>query len=349
LKISMKPESVRERVALAFNLVPRPLGESMLGPLLAKTLIAACALGVFDALGDSDKTIEEVAAYCGSDVTATGKLLRALYASGYLKWRNGLYGLTRISERWLVSQSPRSIHSAVLHRVLDLRFMDFEQYIRTGEHGDFHRELSQEDWDCYQLGQASQSLLLAGEVARRAPIPAGASDMLDLGGGAGHFSFALCERYPKLRSRVLDLVNPLPPDCTAAGFREVHGRVKFEVADVRSAQFGEECADAILVANVIHHFDERTNLTLFGRIADALRPGGILIVLDLTRPDYIGASRQVEALFDLYFGAASGAQLWSLAEIRRWQEVNGMLPLRAKSLRILPDCKIQAARKSVPL
>ena len=344
----MKPENLRERVALAFDLVPRPLGESMLGPLLAKTLIAACALGVFDALGDSNKTIEEVADYCGSDLTATGKLLRALYASGYLKWRNGFYGLTRISERWLVSQSPKSIHSAVLHRVLDIRFMDFEQYVRTGEHGDFHRELSQEDWDCYQLGQASQSLLLAEEVARRAPIPAGASCMLVLGGGAGHYSFALCERYPKLRSRVLDLANPLT-DCISFGFPEVHERVTFEVADIRNAQFGKDCAEAALIANVIHHFDERTNLTLFGRIADALRPGGILIVLDLTRPDYIGASRQVEALFDLYFGAASGAQLWSLAEIRRWQEVNGMLPLRAKSLRILPDCKIQAARKLEPL
>lgn len=345
MKISLTPESFRERVGFAFGLVPRPLGEVMLGPLLARTVIAASSVGIFDALAERPRTSTEVAAHCGSDVTATGKLLRALCGSKYLKWRGGRFGLTRMAERWLLSQSAKSIHCAILHRNIDLRFMDFEQYVRTGESRDFHRELSQEDWISYHLGQASQARLIVEEVAARAPIPAGASHMLDLGGGHGLYSLALCERCPSLQARVLDLATPLDQGTSTAYPLSVQERVKFEVADIRIALLGTGSADAILIANVIHHFNQPVNLCLFERAAKALRPGGIVMALDLVRANSGDASGQIESLMDLYFGAASGAQLWTVAEVRGWLEQCGLRPLPPISMRLMPGCKIQAARK----
>jgi len=344
LKISMVPENLRERIGLALGIIPRPLGDVFLGPLLARTVLAASSLGVFDLLAFGPRTLEEVASQCGNHPAPTSKLLRALYASGYLKWHSGRYGLTRMSERWLLSRSSTSIHSAILHRAIDFRFMDFERYVRTGESSDFHRELDEQEWVQYHRGQASQAQLIVQEVVDRIPVPAAASRMLDLGGGHGLYSLALCDRYPDLRSRVLDLATPLQQE-TSARRLGASARVQFEKANILMAPLEPESADLVLLANVIHHFDESANRQLFDRVATSLRPGGLLVVLDVIRAASIGKSRQIEALMDLYFGAASGGQLWSVAEIQRWQRVAGLSPLSPVALRLLPDCKIQSGLK----
>jgi SAM-dependent methyltransferase len=168
--------------------------------------------------------------------------------------------------------------------------------------------------------------------------------MLDLGGGHGLYSLALCEHYPALHSRVLDLATPLQHE-TSIAYPGAASRVHFERVDILTAPLGADSADLILLANVSHHFDESTNRRLFDRIADALRPGGVFIVLDLMRADSVTESTQIEALLDLYFGAASGAQLWTIEEIQRWQQEAGLQPLSPATLRMLPDCKIQSAQK----
>ncbi len=344
MKISTIPENLRERIGLALGLIPRPLGDVVLGPLLARTVMAASCLGVFDLLALGPRTVEQVAGQIGNQIGPTSKLLRALRASGYLKWRSGRYGLTRMSKLWLLSKSAKSIHSAILHRTIDFRFMDFERYVRTGEPLDFHRGLDEDEWARYHRGQASQALLILPEVVKRLPVPDGASKMLDLGGGHGLYSLELCERYPALHSRVLDLATPLQHE-TSMAYPGSDSRVHFERADILTAPLGADSADLILLANVCHHFDESTNRRLFRRVADALRPGGVLIVLDLMRTDSATESTQIEALLDLYFGAASGAQLWTIEEIQRWQQEAGLQTLSPVTLRLLPDCKIQSAKK----
>jgi len=344
LKVTTIPENLLERIGLALGLVPRPLGDVFLGPLLAWTVLAASSLGVFDILADGPRTVEQVAAEIGNHLAATSKLLRALHASGYLKWRDGRYALTRMSARWLPSRAAKSIHSAVLHRAIDFRFMDFEQYVRTGESRDFHRELHEDEWARYHRGQACQAQLILQDVVNRIPMPAGASKMLDLGGGHGLYSLALCERHPGLHSRVLDLGNPIQREMCMA-FPGTADRVHFEKADILTTPLGSASADLVLLANVNHHFDESTNRRLVCRVADALRPGGFLIVLDLMRAGSVTESHQFEALMDLYFGAASGAQLWTVEEIQIWQQESGLQPLSPVALRLLPDCKIQAAQK----
>jgi len=133
--------------------------------------MAASSLGVFDLLADGPRTVEQVAGKIGNHMAATSKLLRALYASGYLKWRKGRYGLTRMSERWLLSQSAKSIHSAILHWAIDFRFMDFERYVCTGESRDFHQELDDDEWAPYHRGQACQALLIVEDVVNRVRCP----------------------------------------------------------------------------------------------------------------------------------------------------------------------------------
>src|SRR6185295_5829199 len=100
-------------------IVPTPLMDTFVALLLARTVIAGTACGLFDALEPGPLEAREVAKRCATDPHATKRLLRALTACGYLRWRSGAYRLTSLSRRWLLRSSPRSIRSAVLHRNLD--------------------------------------------------------------------------------------------------------------------------------------------------------------------------------------------------------------------------------------
>jgi SAM-dependent methyltransferase len=121
--------------------------------------------------------------------------------------------------------------------------------------------------------------------------------------------------------------------------------VAFEVADVRTVGLGVASVDVVLIANLTHHFDDSTNRELLKRVAKALAAGGIVIVLDLVRAPSVDQAEQFDALMDVYFGAASGSQLWTVDQVREWQLESGLIPQRPLSMSLLPACKILIARK----
>lgn len=85
MKLCSMPQNFRECVALVCGMVPTPLMDTLVGLLLARTIIAATAIGIFDALETGPLTPAEIAERCGSDPKATEKLVRALFACKYLK------------------------------------------------------------------------------------------------------------------------------------------------------------------------------------------------------------------------------------------------------------------------
>jgi SAM-dependent methyltransferase len=347
MRIATLPQNAKEFLGLTLGIIPAPLCDVLLGPLMANVLITASSVGFFDVLESQPLTSAEVAERCQTNPSATERVLRALYVSKYLHWSKGFYSLTRGSRRWLVSGAKRSIHHAVLHRKIDFRFFDFEQYVRTGEQREFHQELDTFEWIEYHRGQAAQAGLVAEELVKHVQVPKRARRMLDLGGGHGMYSRAFCAHHEGLRSRVLDLATPLQP--SSASHAEPAGApvaVTFEIADVRHADLGNAAVDVVLIANLMHHFDESTNRNLFQRVSRSLTSGGIVIAFDLVRAPSVDRSEQLDALLDVYFGASSGSQLWTVEQIRKWQTENGLCPLPPFSMRLLPACKVLIARKS---
>jgi SAM-dependent methyltransferase len=346
LRLSSVPQNLLERIALAFNLAPTPILDTLVALLLAKTIMAATAMNLFDVLERGPLTIEEIVSECGTQPLPTEKLLRALYACEYLRFKNNRYGLAPVSKRWLLTSHPRSLRSAVLHRKLDLRAMEFETYLQTGQGPGFHEGLEPGDWRLYQQGQASHAALILDEVIARAPMPNGARDLLDLGGAHGLYSYGFCNRYSRLRARVVDLAAPTGPfDSPWLALTPID-RVEFQQANMLTVELPEKAFDAVLIANVFHHFDEKTNRELVRRAAKTLRPGGIVIAVDAVRPAAIEQSEQVESLLDFYFGAASGAGLWTIEQLRSWQQSAGLELLFPVTMRLLPSCKMQVGRKS---
>src|SRR5437660_559985 len=188
MRLTAIPQNVGESIGLAAGLVPTPLIDTLVALLLAKTVIAGAAVGVFDALETGPLTAGEIAQRCGSDPRATENLVRALCACRYLKCRGNRFASARVSRRWLGRKAPYSLHSAILHSNLDLRFMDFEKYVMHGKPLEFHASLSAEEWRVYHQGQAGHSAKMVSEVIERISLPAHATELLDLGGGHGAYS-----------------------------------------------------------------------------------------------------------------------------------------------------------------
>jgi SAM-dependent methyltransferase len=346
MRVGVYGQNVFERLGLALGLVPRPYPETFFTLLLARTLMVGCRVGVFAALAEAPRTAAEVAERTGTDGFATRKLLDALVGSRYLRFAGGRYSLTRVARRWLLPNRANSLHDSVLFHQLEWRRLEgYEDFVREGKPVEVHARLSEEDWALYQRGMRAIAGPLADEVARRLPVPAGATAMLDIGGSHGLYSVRLCQRHPGLRSTILDLPEAVRHAAPILAREGMGDRVSHRAGDALADDLGEGAFDLVFVSNLVHHFDDATNRTLAKRVARALRPGGVFAVLEPPRPASPGAVGQGASLLDLYFAMTSGSGTWSIGEIQGWQREAGLAVERPIRLRRAPVALVVATKR----
>lgn len=340
------PENPAERFILAANLAPTPLVDTIVALLLARTLMVATKLDVFDALADGPSTADNVARRCGTDPTATKLLLDTLVSCRYLTLHGTLYGLADVARTWMLKESPNSLRDATLHRYLDVWVLGhYEDYVRTGTPLRLHDSMSKEQWGLYQRGQRSHALLVAPEVAKRVPVPANATAMLDIGGAHGFFSVAFCRRYPGLSSTILDLPEAIEQSAPILAAEGLGERVRHQTGNAITDDFGEARYDLVLMANVAHHFDDATNRDIQRRVARALKPGGTSAILELVRTGRPQDGGQVGALTGIYFAMQSPSRPRTYEEIASWQRDAGLEPHKPIRIRFAPGYGVQAATK----
>ncbi len=353
------PETLLDRLALRLGRVPTPLADTQVAFTLARAVMTGVEVGAFEALAEGPRTAADVAAACGTDPSATAKLLDALAGARYLRTRSSgddaWYELTAAARRWLLRDSPQSLCDKLLFQRVEWELAGrFGEVVRTGEPVRLHDALDAEGWALYGRAMRDVARLSMSEVGRRTAVPRGAQRLLDLGGAHGLFSAALCRRHAGLHAVVLDrpkavaVARPLFEAEPAA--QPVAGRVEHRCGDALADDLGEAEWDVILAANLLHHLtaDECADLT--ARVARALRPGGRLVVQEFVRP---ATPREMKraglgAVLGLYFAATSRSGTWSLEEIAGWQRDAGLLPRRAVWLRTVPGAAQQAAEKPRP-
>ncbi len=345
MKIGAVPESLAERAVLALGLAPTPFLDTHPTLLLARALMVATKAGVFEALADEERDVRDLAQVCGTHPEATAILLDTLARAGYLEAAGGGYQLSRVSRKWLLADSPQSLRDSILFRYLEWDWIArLDDFVATGQPLDFHDEMTPEEWRLYQRGMASLGRLAAPETVRRTPVPRGARDLLDVGGSHGFYSTGLCRRHPDLRAVVLDLPQAVEHAAPLLAEEGLGERVVHRAGDALADDLGEEIYDVVLVAQLTHHFDEATNRRLTRRLARALRPGGVLVIQEISRR----ASRrggQLGGLGHLYFALTSRTGGWTFEQIADWQRAAGLEPRKPLWFRTLPDTGQQSAVK----
>jgi len=106
-----------------------------------------------------------------------------------------------------------------------------------------------------------------------------APDVIDLGAGTGALGGAILDRVPRARVRFLDID---PAMLEVAGARvAAHGAR----AELWRGSFDDAlpACDAVVASLALHHVPEPDRKrALYARIHEALRPGGVLLVADIT-------------------------------------------------------------------
>ena len=127
-------------------------------------------------------------------------------------------------------------------------------------------------------------------------------------------------------------------------------RVHHAPADVLDHDLGENVYDTVLIALLVHHFTDEQNRELAVRVARALRPGSVFMIMDAIRVESPDEARQPNrragAILDVYFALTSNSGTWSVGEVQSWQDAAGLRTRRPIWLRALPGAAILAAIRS---
>lgn len=346
MKLKLQPENPLEWMALKMNLAPVPLVETQIYFTVARAIMAAAELGIYESIGKAARTSEEVAKDCRTNPVATKNLLNALAGIGYAKHRDGKYSLPGKMKKWLLKESDSNMIGKLRFQLLEWDWVGkMEEYIRTGKPLDLHGSINPQEWEHYQEGMRDLSVNAAKELAKKIPLPSGASQLLDIGGSHGLYSIELCKKYPGLSSTILELPGAIDSASSIAKRYDTTGRVTYKAGNALADDIGENKYDMVMINNVVHHFTEEQNFALAAKIYNALRPGGIYAVGEIIRNDQPGSGGVIAAASGLYFSLTSSSGNWSEPEISSWQTKAGFQKLKTISAMTLPGWKMVIGKK----
>lgn len=141
----------------------------------------------------------------------------------------------------------------------------------------------------------SSALDIVGEWAAGA---AGPPAVLDLGAGTGLFSAMVAARLPGAKLHLVDVSDAMLAEARRR-FAPASHNVSFEVRDYAEGDLGGPW-DAVISAPSIHHLADDAKRSLFARVFDALRPGGLFVNAD----QVLGPTPAAEARYRRLWDAA---------------------------------------------
>jgi 2-polyprenyl-3-methyl-5-hydroxy-6-metoxy-1,4-benzoquinol methylase len=120
--------------------------------------------------------------------------------------------------------------------------------------------------------------------------------LLDVGTGTALIPIALCRRDPAVAVEAIDLAHAMlalaERNVARAGLT---GRIHVSRVDAKATHWAAGTFDAVMSNSIVHHIPEPREV--LAEVWRLVRPGGVLFVRDLERPD--DAARVAE-LVDLY-------------------------------------------------
>jgi 3-hydroxy-5-methyl-1-naphthoate 3-O-methyltransferase len=255
-----------------------------------KTLLVAQRLGLFAALGTSEKTAEEIAQDRGLPSRTTEMLLDACVSIKVCTKKDGRYANAPVAERYLIP-GHRNYLGRFLDHFNDLMYPTWaylEDAVKTG-HSQVQRVVGEPTDNYFQaidrqmehlrtfMATMEEHSLLEGESLAKAYDFSKHKVLLDVGGGTGSMSVSILEQHPHMKAVVFDR----PPVCELA--KETIQR--FGMTDRIQTEAGDffktplpTGADVALLSTILHNWSPSNAQAILRQIYKALPPGGILLI-----------------------------------------------------------------------
>jgi hypothetical protein len=249
----------------------------------AQVLLTANRIGVFDACADASMTVEAVAEVIETRPRPTRLLLKSCVGLGLLIEDENGFRNAPLAAAYLTKNSPAYMGNAIrysdnlygtwgqLEQALreDRPMMAPETYLGDdpGKTRDF------------VYGMHDRALGIGRALVEMVDL-SGRRRLLDIGGGPGTYSALLAQRYPEVRSQVLELPEVAEIATEILESMGCRDRVKLLPGSYHTSTFPGD-NDAVLISGVFHRETAETCRGLIERARDSPVDGGLLIISDV--------------------------------------------------------------------
>ncbi|HEX3986795.1 MAG TPA: methyltransferase [Acidobacteriaceae bacterium] len=302
------------------------LVEMAMGYARSRVLAAAARLGVADALGEKERSVEELAGASGANADALYRLLRALASIGVTEeTRLGHFRLTALG-RPLRRDVEGSAWPAVVFwgDLLADEWSLLTECVRTGKNAAKVRDPQvRSRWSQDpEAGAIFRAVMGTAPTEDYAPIAKAwdfsrARVVADLGGGGGSLLLAVLEAYPEARGMLVDLEASIEGARPRFAQEKAGARCELLAADLMERV--PAGADVFLLKHVLHGCDDAEARQMLRNVRAVIPEDGALLVIEFILPPVVShADRHLEArlMSDLNMLAVTGGRERSEEEWR---------------------------------
>lgn len=270
---------------------PYPIFDILLMPYAFTSLVVAVIeLELFTKLHDKSLTIAEVCEMTGIQERPIRILMRSFVALGLLEKNEDKYGLTKMSEIFLVKDNPFYLGDIVAAVVSNpVTYEKFKASIETGapsiydENDIFERHKKDRvKAELFTKAMHVRSIINGSSLVQKFDFSK-FNQTVDVGGGSGGISIMIAMNNPHINSSIFDL----PPVCKISDriINEfgLSDRIKTIPGDMFKDDLKEkipENTDAIIFSRILHDWPIDKCEYLLNSAFDLLPPGGVVIIIE---------------------------------------------------------------------
>ncbi len=294
----------------------------------SRTLITGVELDVFTHIGSRFLTAQAVSQKSRTSPEGMDFILNALVGMGVLAKQGKRFRNTPLGRTYLDAASPKSItHFLWLAGNHWEDWMGLTQAIKKGRGT---TTLPSPDDPVFRKRFAKalheRSFYITPKLMRHIHLGR-ARSLLDLGGGAGSYTFALIRKTPGLHAIVFDRPATVKVAMAEAKKIGLWDQVSVIGGDLFTHDYGGPY-DVIFYSNVIHIYGPKENLQILRKVKKALKPGGRLIIVEyFLEPDRAHPPDVSSFALMMYLFTESG-RCYTWEEVIQWLKQMGFSRFR---------------------
>lgn len=251
----------------------------------AGTLLAGIELGIFTAIAEGACNVAQISDKTGVPEESIDRLLTACKALDLVREVDGKYQNFDDAQRYLV-RSSRTYYGDYL--VYDSKksydnWKELAREIRGGggpapSRSYFAMMANPEDARKFTVAGYNSSLSLAHKFAKKFDFSAYAL-WLDFAGGSGCYSIAACERYPNLKTVILDQANVIPVTEEFIAKHKLEDRIQAREGNFLEPDYPKGFDLISFITPLQAYMPDDLN-KIFTYAFQALEPRGTILIID---------------------------------------------------------------------
>ena len=275
----------------------------------AQTIAVLNHFGIADLLREGPRDVDELANACGAHSMTLYRFLRFAASHGVFTEITARVFDNTPRSSWLRADAPRSLRWRVEGDILVKPWLPWEEWMATAMTGEaaYDRMHGRSFWDAIAEDETARAALdaevrAAAELQLPAVLPmldfASRRHVVDVGAGWAGWLAALLRDYPHLTGVAFDRPEVAQVATATLESAGVSQRSAFVAGDFfDSVPMG----DVMLLANVLHDWDDARATAILRCCRSALEPGGVIVAVDRVMPEgdapHVGKAIDINMLF----------------------------------------------------